>query len=109
MPCVVISRSSVMSAPAENTVSPPVTTTARLELTAGLRNTRSSSDSMCDESALHLRSRRSVTTATSPSRRTSTDPSVSTTEGQQLLEAALVGLVRDDQALDLGGALPDPV
>ena len=115
---VVISRSSVTSAPAENTVSPPVTTTARLDSTSAAPTARSNSVSMCVDSALRLCSRLSVTTATSPSQRTSTVPRSRSTSAtlpslvakrQQVLEAPLVGLVRDDQALDLGRALPDPV
>src|SRR6478736_4291942 len=106
-----VSASSVTSAPAENTVSPPVTTTALLDSTSLLRTARSNSVSMCVESALRLCSRRSVMTATPRWQRTSTVPAVlaSATEGKQLLEAPLVGLVGDDQPLDLGGALPDPV
>src|SRR6478735_4767036 len=119
MDCAVVARISVTSAPAENTVSPPVTTTARLDVTSGLRSARSNSVSMCADRALHLCSRCSVTTDTASSRRTVTlpafpadiplPPAGRSVEGQQVVQTTLVGLVGDDQALDLRGALPDPV
>src|SRR5690242_16419652 len=104
------------SAPAENTRSPPVKITHGALRTSGASSASHSSRSISEEMAFSLAGRRSLTTQACSWRsmvRTSGTDRLPVrdrrAELQQLVQAAFAGLVGDDQALDLGGAFPDPV
>src|SRR4030081_3477761 len=109
-------RISLRSAPAENTLGPPVKITHGASRSSGRSRASHSSRSIWPVIAFSLGSRVRVTThaCSLTSRATVSDMGDRLlrhggAELQHRVKAALAGLVGDDQPLDLGRALPDPV